>query len=78
MLLTPQVLSQLPNWPMFGAFSVSPFVSTFSMVGQLCAPAAVTEGRFSASLAGNQESVNGWPNVSNLRPDNSNPRSLCG
>ena len=76
MLLTPQVFPQLPNWPTFGAFFVSPFVSAFAMAGQMRAPAAVAGGRFSPSPPGNQECVNGWPNMSSLRPDEPNPRGV--
>jgi hypothetical protein len=43
------------------------------MVGQMCAPVAVTGGPFSPSPPGNQALVNGWPNMSDPKPDNSNP-----
>jgi hypothetical protein len=74
MLLTPQVFPQLPNWPTFGAFFVSPFVSAFAMVGQLCMPAASPEAVSPRLTCRLWELVNGWPKMSNLRPDNSNPR----
>ena len=75
-LLTAWPFPEVRNWPTFRAFSVSPFVSAFFMAGQMCAAAPVTGGRFSPSPPGNQEWVNGWPKMSNLRPDNSNPRGV--
>ena len=65
-----------PHSAGFRAFSVSPFVSAFAMAGQMCTPAAVTGGLFSPSPPGNQEWVNGWPNMSSLKPDNSNLRGV--
>ena len=54
-LLTAQPFPQVPNWPTFRAFSVSPFVSAFAMVGQVRAPAAVTDPNYAhlvATIAG--------------------------
>ena len=73
-LLTAKPFPQLPNWPTFYTFSVSPFVSAFAMAGQMCTAAAVTGGCFSPSPPGNQEWVNGGPSMSSLRPDASNSR----
>jgi hypothetical protein len=73
--LTAALRLQVPYWPWFRAFPVSPFVSASGLAGQVRAPVAVTGGRFSPSPPGNKELVNGWPNMSNLRPDNSNRAS---
>lgn len=70
--LTPPHPSQVPNWPWFRDFRLSPFVSVFALVGQMCAPTTVTGCRFSTSPPRLSVLVNGGPNVSSLRPNNSN------
>jgi hypothetical protein len=66
-LLTAQPFPQVPNWPAFRAFSLSPFVSASAMAGQMCAPAAVTGGRFSPSPGRFAELVNGSARLSEPR-----------
>ena len=68
-LLTAQPFPQVPDWPAFRAFSLSPFVSVSGLAGQVRAPVAATGGRFSPSPGRFAELVNGSARLSEPRPD---------
>ena len=62
-LVNASLLPQPRNWPHFRHFRVSPFGAESRLNRQPCAPATFAGGRFSPSLEGNQELVNGIARV---------------
>ena len=71
-LLTAALRPQLPNWPWFRAFRLSPFVPEFGLATQVRVPVAVTGGRFSPSPGRFAELVNGSARLSEPRPHDPN------
>ena len=68
-LLTALLRLQVPIWPWFRAFPVSPFVSRFPLGAPTLGPKTPPESPFLPFSGPNRELVNTIAGLSNPRPD---------